>query len=290
MLSCRCRWLRLSRELRAIGHRLRVRHFALGLILLVSILAASSGFVASVDQSRGSFITLASTTSAQDTGLLDSLLPIFRGLTELHVHVIAVGTGQALALGSSGNADALLVHDPLGERKFVADGDGIDRRDVMYNNFVIVGPSSDPAGIRGLKDARDAFRQIAASGALFVSRADDSGTNRRELRLWQSIGILPDQHSGWFRESRRGMGATLTVAAALRAYTLTDRGTWANSKNREQLEILSGGDPLLLNRYSSILVNPAKWPNVKYRDARIWHEWLTSKPGREAITSYNIYR
>ena len=234
------------------------------------------------------FITLSSTTSTQDSGLFGYILPIFKAATGLSVHVVAVGTGQALAIGMRGDADALLVHDRIGEDKFVAEDYGIDRRDVMYNDFVIVGPSADPARIRGLKDARTAFVQIAAAKAPFASRGDDSGTNRMELRLWKSAGIQPDPHSGWYRDLGQGMGPTLNIAAGMNAYTLTDRATWANFKNRQGLEILTEGDPALFNRYGSILVNPVKWPQVKFSDAKMWHEWLTSKPGLEAITSYKI--
>jgi tungstate transport system substrate-binding protein len=234
------------------------------------------------------FITLSSTTSTQDSGLFDHILPIFTAATGLTVHVVAVGTGQALAIGMRGDADALLVHDRIGEDKFVAEGYGIDRRDVMYNDFVIVGPSADPAHIRGLKDARTALTQIAAAKAPFASRGDDSGTNRMELRLWKSAGIQPDPQSGWYRDLGQGMGPTLNIAAGMNAYTLTDRATWANFKNRQSLEILVEGDPSLFNPYGSILVNPAKWPNVKFSDAKIWHEWLTTKPGLDAITSYKI--
>ena len=234
------------------------------------------------------FITLSSTTSTQDSGLFGHILPIFRSATGLSVHVIAVGTGQALAIGERGDADALLVHDRVGEDKFVAEGYGIDRRDVMYNDFVIVGPSADPAGIRGLKDASRALTQIAHAGALFASRGDDSGTNRMELRLWKSVGITPDKNTVWYRDLGQGMGATLNIAAAMNAYTLTDRATWANFKNRQGLEILTEGDVALFNPYGSILVNPAKWPQVKFADAKIWHEWLTSKAGLDAITSYRI--
>jgi tungstate transport system substrate-binding protein len=232
------------------------------------------------------FITLSSTTSTQDSGLFGHILPRFRAKRGIDVHVVAVGTGQALAIGERGDADALLVHDRAGEDKFVADGCGIDRRDVMYNDFVIVGPSSDPARIRGLKDARDALMRIAAAAAVFASRGDDSGTNRMELRLWKSAGIMPDK--GWYRDLGQGMGPTLNIAAGLDAYTLTDRATWANFKNRQSLEILVYGDPALFNPYGSILVNPAKWPQVKAADARIWHDWLTSKAGLDAITSYRI--
>jgi tungstate transport system substrate-binding protein len=234
------------------------------------------------------FITLSSTTSTQDSGLFGYILPIFKAGTGIDVHVVAVGTGQALAIGERGDADALLVHDRPGEDKFVAAGCGIDRRDVMYNDFVIVGPNTDPAHIRGLKDARKALTQIADAKAPFASRGDDSGTNRMELRLWKSAGIQPNAHSGWYRDLGQGMGPTLNIAAGMNAYTLTDRATWANFKNRQDLEILTEGDPALFNPYGSILVNPAKWPNVKAGDAKIWHEWLTTKPGLDAITSYKI--
>jgi tungstate transport system substrate-binding protein len=206
----------------------------------------------------------------------------------IDVHVVAVGTGQALAIGRRGDADALLVHDRAGEDKFVADGFGIDRRDVMYNDFVIVGPKSDPAGIRGLDSAREAFARIAARTVTFASRGDDSGTNRMELRLWASAHIQPDRSSRWYRDLGQGMGPTLNITAALNAYTLTDRATWANFKNRQDLVILVEGDAALLNPYSSIFVSPAKWPHVKFARARSWHEWLTSRRGLDAITSFRI--
>ena len=250
--------------------------------LVVAVLAVAS---AHADER---FITLSSTTSTQDSGLFGHILPIFTAASGITVHVVAVGTGQALAIGARGDADALLVHDRVGEDKFVADGSGIDRRDVMYNDFVIVGPRSDPAHIRGLKDAREALGRIAHNAAPLASRGDDSGTNRMELRLWKSAGVQPDPHSGWYRDLGQGMGATLNISAAMNAYTLTDRATWANFKNRRDLEILTQDDPALFNPYGSILVNPAKWPPVKYSDAKNWHEWLTSKDGLDAITSYRI--
>ena len=239
-------------------------------------------------QAQDRFITLSSTTSTQDSGLFGHILPLFKAATGITVHVVAVGTGQALAIGERGDADALLVHDRPGEDKFVADGYGVDRRDVMYNDFVIVGPRSDPAHIRGLKNAVTALSQIAATAAPFASRGDDSGTNRMELRLWQEAGIAPDPRGGWYRDLGQGMGATLNVAATMNAYTLTDRATWANFKNRQELEILTEGDPALFNPYGSILVNPARWPHVKFADAKVWHEWLTAKSGLDAITSYRI--
>jgi tungstate transport system substrate-binding protein len=245
-------------------------------------------FAINVAHAEDRFITLSSTTSTQDSGLFGYILPIFKSATGIDIHVVAVGTGQALAIGQRGDADALLVHDRVGEDKFVADGFGIDRRGVMYNDFVIVGPNADPAHIRGLKDAKRALSQIADARAPFASRGDDSGTNRMELRLWKSASIAPDPHDGWYRDLGQGMGPTLNIAAGMNAYTLTDRATWANFKNRQSLEILVEGDTVLLNPYGSILVNPAKRPQVKIGDARIWHEWLTTKPGLDAITSYKI--
>src|SRR3974377_2285314 len=236
--------------------------------LLVLILSLVATRVAIADER---FITLSSTTSTQDAGLFGYILPIFKAASGLGVHVVAVGTGQALAIGERGDADALLVHDRIGEDKFVAEGYGIDRRDVMYNDFVIVGPSDDPAHIPGLQDPRTALTPIAPAKAPFASRGDDSGTNRMELRLWKSAGIQPGPQSSWYRALGQGMGATLNIAAAMNAYLLADRATWANFKNRQNLEILTDGDPALFNPYGSILVNPAKWPKVKFTEAKVWH-------------------
>ncbi|MBV9568640.1 MAG: substrate-binding domain-containing protein [Hyphomicrobiales bacterium] len=233
------------------------------------------------------FITLASTTSTEESGLFAHLIPIFRGATGIDVRVVAVGTGQALAIGARGDADALLVHDRNGEDKFVANGDGIDRRDVMYNDFVLVGPRDDPAGVKGMKDVHDAFARIAQASALFASRGDDSGTNRMELRIWSLLNLVP-RGASWYRELGSGMGATLNTAVEMNAYVLTDRATWAHFQNRGDLLILVEGDKRLLNPYGSILVNPAKWPKVKAEAARIWHEWLTSPAGQAAITSYRV--
>jgi tungstate transport system substrate-binding protein len=232
-------------------------------------------------------ITLGSATSTEDSGFFDYILPIFRAATGLDVHVKAVGTERALAIAARGDVDALLVHDRVGEENLVADGHGIDRRDVMHNDFVIVGPSSDPAGIRGLRDALTAFALIAAKGAPFVSRGDSGGTYVMERRLWQSAGVEPTGQS-WYRNLDEGIGATLNSAASVDAYTLTDRAAWANFRNRDNLEILTEGDPLLLNLYGSILINPDKWPDVKFKEAKRWHNWLTSRSGLDAILSYRI--
>ena len=234
------------------------------------------------------FVILSSSTEPEDSGLFDYILPIFRASTGLTVQVVAVGTGRALAMGERGDADALLVHDAIGESKFMAHGYGVDLRGVMYDDFVIVGPDTDPAGIRGLKDAPKAFAQIANAGVLFASRGDDSGTHRAELRLWKLAGIEPGPRDTWYRSLDRGMGPTLDIAAGMNAYTLADRATWTNFNNRQHLEILTAGDPMLLNPYASILVNPAKWPHAKFNDAQAWHEWLTSKPGADAIAKYRV--
>jgi tungstate transport system substrate-binding protein len=255
--------------------------------LLTAALAAT--FLAPAAYAEEPFITLASTTSTEQSGLFPYLLPKFKEQTGIEVRVVAVGTGQALDVGRRGDADALLVHDKEGELKFVASGDGVDRRDVMYNDFVIVGPKSDPAGVDGMKDAAGAFRKIADAKAPFASRGDDSGTNRQELRLWKAGGIDPRQAGGgWYRELGQGMGPTLNTSAAMNAYTLTDRATWAHFKNRQDLVALVEGDPKLFNQYGSILVNPARFPHVKADLARQWHEWLTGDAGQRAMAGYEI--
>ena len=236
----------------------------------------------------GRFITLASTTSTEESGLFGHILPLFAAQRGIEVRVVAVGTGQALAIGARGDADALLVHDRPGEDKFVQDGHGIDRRDVMFNDFVIVGPAADPAGIKGMRDAASALRAIANARAAFASRGDDSGTHRMERRLWRAASVDPRTIGATYRELGQGMGPTLNTAAAMDAYTLVDRASWANFRNRQTLQILAEGDAALFNPYGSILVDPARHPTVKAPDARVWHEWLTSAPGQAAITGYRI--
>jgi tungstate transport system substrate-binding protein len=250
--------------------------------LLASALAAPAPARA---QER--FITLASTTSTEQSGLFGHIVPIFRQETGIDVRVVAVGTGQALALAARGDADVLLVHDRAGEEKFVAEGHGLDRRDVMFNDFVLIGPKADPAAIGGLRNAKEAFRRIAVAKAPFASRGDDSGTHRMELRLWRAAGVDP-KGDPFYRELGSGMGPTLNTAAGLDAYVLSDRATWANFKNRQNLEILAEGDPALFNPYGSILVNPAKGAHIRAAAARAWHEWLTSDRGRAAIASFRI--
>lgn len=233
------------------------------------------------------FITLSSTTSTQNSGLFDYLLPKFTAKTGIEVRVVAVGTGQALKLGEKGDADVLLVHDKAGEEKFVREGFGVERREVMYNDFVIVGPKADAAGVRGKKDAVEVFRAIAKSQSNFISRGDDSGTNRQELRLWDAAGVDVKPASGkWYKEIGGGMSAALNTAAGLGGYTLTDRATWAAFKNRADLELLSEGDPRLFNQYALILVNPARHPSVKKAEGQQFIDWMLSAEGQQIIGAY----
>ncbi len=236
------------------------------------------------------FITLASTTSTQASGFFDYYLPIFQRKTGMEVRVIAVGTGQALKLGENGDADVLLVHDRAGELKFITDGFGVDRREVMYNDFALIGPESDPAGIKGLKDPVAAMRRIAESKSGFVSRGDDSGTHRLELRLWKEANIDP-HGSGveWYKEAGAGMGAVLNMLAASgNAYTISDRASWIAFENREGLALLDEGDPRLFNQYSLILVNPERHPHVKRDAALIFMDWMTSPEGQSSIADYQL--
>lgn len=237
----------------------------------------------------GSFITLASTTSTQASGFFDYYLPKFKEKAGIEVRVIAVGTGQALKLGENGDADVLLVHDQAGELKFVKQGYGVDRREVMFNDFVIVGPSPDPAGIAGSTDAVATLARIARAKAQFVSRADDSGTHRAELRLWDEARVNVRAASGtWYKELGAGMGATLNTAAGLNAYTLCDRATWLSFKNRADLVLLTQGDKRLYNQYATILVNPSRHKHVKQTEARAFMDYLVSAEGQRAIGAYQI--
>ena len=236
-----------------------------------------------------SFITVASTTSTEQSGLFAHLLPAFTAKTGIEVRVVAVGTGQALKIGERGDADVLLVHDKPSELKFVADGWGVDRHDVMYNDFVIIGPTRDPGQIGGGKDAVAAFRKIAQAKAPFVSRGDDSGTDKEEKRLWQDAGIdIKKLGDGWYREVGSGMGPTLNTAAGLDAYTLSDRGTWLSFNNRRDLTLLVAGDPRLFNQYGVMLVNPARHPTVKVELGKTFIGWLVSPEGQQTIAAYKI--
>ena len=234
------------------------------------------------------FMTLGVTKSAQLSGLLDYILPIFKAASNVKVEVVAVDPGQEVAVAERTEVDAMLFDDRAAAEKIVADNHGVNRLDAIYDDFVIVGPSSDPAGIRGLNDAGKAFAQIAAKGALFASRSDDSSINRLELRLWKSADVEPGKGTAWYSKVGQGMEPTLADAAAKNAYTLTDRATWANFKNRQKLEILSEGDSACFHIYSTILGDPEKRPLNKFTYARIWHDWIVNHHGREAIASYKI--
>jgi len=254
--------------------------FAILLVVAIALLAATAGHATERQ------IRVASTTSTEASGLFGHLIPRFREATGIDVRVVAVGTGQAFEIGRRGDADILLVHDPDGEREFVAAGHAEERREVMYNDFVIVGPAADPAGIAAADSARAAFARIAEHEAAFTSRGDDSGTYRAERRLWGDAGI--DPAGRWYRELGSGMGATLNTAAAMDAYTLTDRASWAAFANRQNLEILFAGDNTLFNPYASLLLSRERHPHLKHDLARKWHEWLLSDAGQEAIGAYAL--
>jgi tungstate transport system substrate-binding protein len=256
---------------------------ALSAALLLAPLA-SPGFAADDD-----FIIVQSTTSTQNSGLFDHILPKFSEKTGTEVRVVAVGTGQALKNARNGDGDVVLVHSKPDEEKFVAEGWGVKRHDVMYNDFVIVGPNADPAGVAGLKDADQALKKIAEAEASFASRGDNSGTHKAELRLWKKTGVDPTHASGdWYLETGSGMGATLNTAVGKHAYTLTDRGTWLSFANKADFELLVEGDPKLFNQYGVILVNPEKHPRVRAEKGQAFVDWLTSSEGQKAIASYKI--
>ena len=238
---------------------------------------------------RAETVTLLSTTSTQNSGLLDAILPLFEESTGHAVRVVAVGTGQALRLAERGDGDVLLVHAREAEEAFVAAGFGTERRDVMYNDFVLVGPAADPAGIAGTEDAAAALAAIAAARAPFASRGDDSGTHRAEMRLWALAGIDPVPASGtWYREMGQGMGAVLNAAVAMDAYALTDRATWAAFGNKRGHRVLLEGDPPLFNPYGVIQVDPAKREGGNAAGAAALVEWLTSPEGQAAIAAFRV--
>jgi tungstate transport system substrate-binding protein len=257
--------------------------FASGLCAALVIAASSFAFA----QDRA--ITVASTTSTEQSGLFGYLLPMFSARTGIRVNVVAVGTGQALDIGRRGDADVVFVHDRPAEEKFMAEGFGVKRFDVMYNDFVIVGPASDPAHIRGETDVAAAFRKIAEARAPFVSRGDRSGTHEAELRFWKDAGIdIVAVKGPWYRDIGQGMGPALNMAASAEAYVLSDRGTWLSFKNRGPLEIVVEGDRRLFNQYGVMVVNPQKHPNVKVADGQAFVDWLISPEGQKAIAGYKI--
>jgi tungstate transport system substrate-binding protein len=235
------------------------------------------------------FITVQSTTSTESSGLFGYLLPLFTQKTGIDVHVVAIGTGQAIKNAQNGDGDVLLVHSRADEEKFVAEGFGVKRFDVMYNDFLVAGPAADPAKISGTKDATASLKAIADAKAPFISRGDDSGTHKAELKLWTAAGVDVKAASGtWYREAGQGMGATLTMAATTAAYVLTDRATWSAFKNKGDLRVAVEGDKKLYNPYGVILVNPAKHANVKAADGQKFIEWLISAEGQTAIAGFKI--
>ncbi|ESY94375.1 substrate-binding domain-containing protein [Mesorhizobium sp. LNHC209A00] len=261
---------------------MRFMYIALALVLLT---ISSSGTIVAQDRS----IVVASTTSTQDSGLFGYLLPIFKAKTGIDVKVIAQGTGQALDTARRGDADVVFVHAKAQEEKFVADGFGVKRFDVMYNDFVLIGPRADPAGIKGLKDVASAFATIRAKEAPFISRGDRSGTHTAELNLWKDAGIeITSTQGSWYRSIGQGMGAALNMANSTGAYVLSDRATWISFQNRGDLEIMVEGDRRLFNQYGVILVNPAKHPTVKADLGQIFIDWLLSPEGQTVISDYNI--
>jgi tungstate transport system substrate-binding protein len=255
--------------------------------LLIGLVAAAALAAPALAQEKS--IVVASTTSTQDSGLFGHLLPLFKQKTGIDVKVISQGTGQALDTGRRGDADVVFVHARSQEEKFVAEGFGVRRHPVMYNDFILIGPKSDPAGIRGSKDIAAALKTIKDKSAPFVSRGDKSGTHSAELNLWKAAGIDVAQDKGaWYREIGQGMGAALNTASSMNAYVLADRGTWLSFKNRGELEIVVEGDRRLFNQYGVILVSPAKHPHVKKDLAHALIDWLISAEGQKAIADYQI--
>jgi tungstate transport system substrate-binding protein len=235
------------------------------------------------------FITVASTTSTEQSGLFKHLLPLFEKKTGIQVRVVALGTGQALDMGRRGDADVVFVHAKTLEEKFVAEGYGVKRFEVMYNDFVLVGPKSDPAKVAGSKDIVAAFRNIKAAQAPFVSRGDNSGTHFAELELWKAAAVdIAKEKGPWYRQTGSGMGAALNSASGMNAYILADRGTWLSFKNRGDLTVSVEGDKRLFNQYAVILVNPARHPSVKRDLGQVFIDWLTSADGQKAIADYKI--
>ena len=267
----------------------RIAVLALGGALALSGAQAQTPAATQAPAAGERFIVVSSTTSTQDSGLFGHILPLFKARTGIDVRVVSQGTGQALDTGKRGDADVVLVHARAQELAFVQEGFGVARKPVMYNDFVLVGPKSDPAGIAGTKDIAEAFKAIAGKQAVFISRGDRSGTHSAELALWRTAGIdIANAKGPWYREIGQGMGAALNMAAASNAYVLTDRGTWLSFRNRADLGISVEGDRRLFNQYGVMLVNPAKHPHVKVADGQAFIDWLTGPEGQKAIADYKI--
>ena len=257
-----------------------------GVVLALTLLGVLQGPAAWAQQKS---IVVASTTSTENSGLFKHILPIFKTKTGIDVRVVAQGTGQALDTGKRGDADVVFVHDKVKELALVKEGAFVNRNDVMYNDFVVVGPKSDPAKIVGGKDVTAALKAISAAKAPFASRGDKSGTHAAELRLWQAAGVdVASGKGGWYRETGSGMGATLNTASGMNAYALTDRGTWLSFKNRGDLTIVVEGDKRLFNQYGVMLVNPARHSHVKKELGQSFIDWLVSADGQKSIANYKI--
>ncbi len=262
----------------------RISIIWIGFFVLTIVIGALAAVPAGAQQKN---IILATTTSTQDSGLLDVLIPVFEKKTGYFVKTIAVGSGQAMAMGEKGEADVLLVHSPVAEQKFMAGGYGINRRLVMHNDFIIVGPSNDPAGVKGTKSAVDAFKKIAAANALFMSRGDNSGTNAQEKNIWKAAAISPEGQK-WYQQTGLGMGQTLSVAAEKKAYTLADRGTYLAMKKQLGLDILTEGDAILLNIYHVIEVNPAKFPKVNAAGGKAFADFMVAPDTQNVIKTFGV--
>jgi tungstate transport system substrate-binding protein len=262
---------------------MELRRYFLRIACLIVLLALASA------ASAQRFITVASTTSTEQSGLFKHILPIFEKKTGIQVRVVALGTGQALDLARRGDADVVFVHARSAEEKFVGEGHGVKRIPVMYNDFVLIGPKSDPTKVGGTKDIVDALKKIKSAQAPFVSRGDRSGTHTAEINLWKMAGVDISKEKGpWYRETGQGMGPALNTASSMNAYVLADRATWLAFKNRGQLAIAVEGDKRLFNQYGVILVNPEKHPTVKRADAQAFIDWIVSPEGQKAIAEYKI--
>jgi tungstate transport system substrate-binding protein len=261
----------------------------IGQKILLSVIVVSLLFITGVNsvQAQPKTIILATTTSTQDSGLLDVLLPIFEKKTGYFVKTIAVGSGQAMAMGQKGEADVLLVHSPEAEKKFISESYGVNRRLIMHNDYIIVGPSEDPAKIKGIKSSSEAFKRIAFSKALFLSRGDNSGTHSKERTIWKAAGINPEKEK-WYQQTGLGMGQTLSVTAEKKGYTLADRGTYLALKKNLGLDILIEGDAILLNIYHVIEVNPSKWPKINSAGAKAFADFMVSKETQDIIKIFGV--
>lgn len=254
--------------------------------LAVAAVAAAAAFAGGADAADSAILRLATTTSTDNSGLLKEILPKFEAASGLKVQVISVGTGKAMKLGENGDVDVILVHSRPDEDRFVAQGYGVNRRDVMYNDFIVVGPKTDPAGVRGLKDVNAAFRRILESRATFVSRGDDSGTDKMEKSYWSQVGRRPQGRQ--YVSAGQGMGEVLTMTAQLEGYTLSDRATYGAYRARVGLEILVEGDPRMFNPYGVIAVSPARYPDANFKGAMQFIEWITGEDGRRAIVDFRV--